>query len=120
MTNVSKKDVKIDKADLQFVEHHLRLDQPLWDLSNEFLEATLARAFENRAAMKARLAEFREVCSRRHHNFRPPRAKDAGETAAPSAAPIASAAPLPETDDGTGPSSNIHRAIRGAAGEAPR
>lgn len=111
-TNVSKKDTEIDEEDREFVARYLAADQPLWDMSNEFLESVLDRAFDSTGERLRRLAAFREICGRRYHNFQPPR-----ETA-DSAAPQGSQ-PQTGEDTGNGPSSNIHRATRQVPVEPP-
>ncbi len=112
MSNVSKKDVAINDGELEFVSGHLALDQPLWDLANEFLEATLARAFDSHESRIDRLEEFRETCSRRFDNFQPPRpAGDAARSPCHESGVLAVTATASTTESGTGPS-NIHRATR--------
>lgn len=97
MTNVSKKDAEVSEEDRAFVSEHLSRDMPLWDLSCECLENALSKAFEDHESMVARLEEFQELCSRRYHNFKPPRPQGGDDEP-------------PETGDtSTGPSSNIHR-----------
>ena len=76
-TNVSKKDTVIEDADREFVTQFLAKDQPVWDLSNDFLETTLRRAFASEDDYAAKLAEFQSLCSRRFDNFHPPRAAPA-------------------------------------------
>jgi hypothetical protein len=103
MTNVSKKDMEIDPEDRDFVAGHLAHDQPVWDLANEFLESALRKSYPDIDERAERLASFRELCGRRYHNFKPPRPPgwkpdDSPQTQAPA-----------QTDNGTGPSSNIHR-----------
>ncbi len=73
MANVSKKDTAIDPEDLQFAASYLTKDQPVWDLANKFLNETLRRTFQSDDEKANRLQEFRDLCSRRHHNFRPPK-----------------------------------------------
>lgn len=73
MANVSKKDTAIDPEDLQFAASYLSKDQPVWDLANKFLNDTLRRTFDSEDEKLNRLQEFRDLCGRRHHNFRPPR-----------------------------------------------
>jgi hypothetical protein len=72
-TNVSKKDTTIDPDDELFVADYLKRDQPVWDLANAFLDRTLAKAFPDTVERVNRLEDFRELCARRYHNFRPPR-----------------------------------------------
>lgn len=98
MANVSKKDTTVSAEDRKFAADHLARDQPLWDLSNEFLEGMLKKAFSSYEERQNRLAEFRELCSRRHDNFQPPRSRN-GEHSKP--------VPILES---TGSSSNIKRA----------
>ena len=98
MTNVSKKDTSIDPDDQLFVADYLSKDQPVWDLADRFLNATLDRAFDSTDEREARLTEFRELRSRRFHNFKSPRPKDGDSS-------------RDETfsDDGTGSSSIRNR-----------
>ncbi len=103
-TNVSKKDTVIDEADRQFVADHLVADQPLWDLSNEFLETVLHRAFDSVDARQANLEEFRDLCRRRFHNFQPPRPAGQPDADSPGTDPTR----LP-SETQSQPSSNIHR-----------
>ena len=44
------------------------------DRSNKFLDETLNKAFPSIEERATALAEFKDRCSRRYHNFYPPRA----------------------------------------------
>ncbi|QEG24343.1 sulfotransferase family 2 domain-containing protein [Mariniblastus fucicola] len=73
--NVSKKDAEISENDRQFVRRYLKADDVVFKRSHQFLDQTLARAFRSDDDRESALAEFKERCSRRHHNFHPPRAE---------------------------------------------
>ena len=70
--NVSKKDAAITDEDRQLALRYLKDDYPVFDLANEFLDRTLEEAFHSEDDQKSALAEFRDRCSRRYHNFYPP------------------------------------------------
>jgi hypothetical protein len=71
--NVSQKDQEISEGDRQFVNRYLKIDYPVFKLANQQLDQTLAKAFRSLDDRQSALAEFRDRCSRRHHNFHPPR-----------------------------------------------
>jgi len=71
--NVSKKDAEISENDRQFVRRYLKEDEVVFARSHQFLDQTLARAFRSDDDRESALAEFKDRCSRRHHNFHPPR-----------------------------------------------
>jgi len=75
LANVSKKDAEITSNERQFAHRYLKHDTPVWELAHQFLDQTLARAFNNDDDRESALAEFKDRCSRRHHNFHPPRPK---------------------------------------------
>ena len=76
-TNVSKKDEKISDEDREFVYRYLKIDMPVFELANQQMDLMLARAFRSTEDSQASLAEFQDRCSRRFHNFHPPRPRDA-------------------------------------------
>jgi hypothetical protein len=76
-TNVSKKDEQISPEDRDFVFRYLKTDMPVFDLANQQLDLLLARSFRSAEDSQASLAEFQDRCSRRFHNFHPPRPRDA-------------------------------------------
>lgn len=71
--NVSKKDAEISETDRQFVRRYLKEDDAVFARSHQFLDQTLGRAFRSDDDRESALAEFKDRCSRRHHNFHPPR-----------------------------------------------
>ena len=75
LANVSKKDAEISENERKFAHRYLKDDIPVWDLSHRFLDQTLDRAFKNQDDRESALAEFKDRCARRHHNFHPPRPK---------------------------------------------
>lgn len=70
--NVSKKDAAISEDDRKMVHRYLKLDDPLFSLAGEFLDKTLENAFHSEDDRNSALAEFKDRCSRRFHNFYPP------------------------------------------------
>ena len=82
-TNVSKKDTSIDPEDQLFVAKYLEKDQPVWDLANNFLNQTLEKVFATEDEKVNRLEAFRELCSRRYHNFQPPKAAGGDDQTVP-------------------------------------
>jgi Sulfotransferase family len=72
--NVSKKDATIDDDDRAFVTRYLKKDYPLFELANRQLDLMLQRAF-TQEKFAAAMTEFQDRCSRRYHNFHPPRPK---------------------------------------------
>lgn len=85
MANVSKKDADISENDRQFVLRYLKEDEAVFARSHQFLDQTLARAFRSDDDRESSLAEFKDRCSRRHHNFHPPRANQGPEQSSKSA-----------------------------------
>lgn len=73
--NVSKKDAVITDEDRELVLRYLKIDYPVFDLSHRFLDQTLQSAFHSDDDRRSALAEFKDRCSRRYHNFYPPVAK---------------------------------------------
>lgn len=73
--NVSKKDAEISEEDREFVRKHLIADYSLFDLARDEMDRKLEETFPDPTARSARLAEFQDLCDRRHHNFHPPREK---------------------------------------------
>lgn len=74
-TNVSKRDMKISAEDREFVQQHLDVDFPVFELANKQIESCLESTFNSIEERKSALEEFRDRCSRRFHNFRPLRKK---------------------------------------------
>jgi hypothetical protein len=72
-TNVSKRDSKVSEQEREFALRYLKNDYPVFDLSQSFLDQTLARAYPSLEDRAAALAEFKERCGRRYDNFYPPR-----------------------------------------------
>ena len=97
--NVSKKDTDISDKDRDFVRHYLQKDYPVYQLAQQQLDAALEKTYYSEEDGQSTLRGFQERCSRRYHNFHPPRA--AGE-------------PMPEfaknADDPSASSSNRNRA----------
>ncbi len=73
--NVSKKDALITDEDRRLAERYLNADLPLFELANQFLDRLLDKAFHSDDDRESTLAEFKDRCSRRFHNFYPPVAK---------------------------------------------
>lgn len=74
-TNVSKKDAVITDVDRELANRYLKKDYPVFEKAQEFLDQTLERAFHSDDDRASALAEFKDRCSRRYHNFYPPVAK---------------------------------------------
>lgn len=70
--NVSKKDATIAEEDREFVTQYLKRDYPVFELANAELDRCLAETFTPEE-LQAALEDFRDRCSRRYHNFHPPR-----------------------------------------------
>lgn len=70
--NVSKKDADVSDEERELVMRHLKPDQSVCDLADEFLEKTLNRAFASPSESAAALAKFQERCALRFHNFYDP------------------------------------------------
>jgi len=85
IANASKKDAEISENDRQFVRRYLKGDDVVFARSHQFLDQTLARAFRSDDDRESSLAEFKDRCSRRHHNFHPPRQHQAPDQSAESA-----------------------------------
>ena len=71
--NVSTRDTGISEEEHAFALRYLKHDYPVFDLSKNFLDQTLERAFNSIEDRDAALEEFQDRCSRRFHNFHPPR-----------------------------------------------
>ena len=71
-TNVSKRDAKISDSERELVLRYLKIDQPVCDLAEDFLNKTLTTAFDSVEQRQAALADFKDRCSRRYDNFWPP------------------------------------------------
>ena len=71
-TNVSKRDAKISDSERKLVLRYLKIDQPVCDLAEDFLNQTLTSAFDSVEQRQAALADFKHRCSRRYDNFWPP------------------------------------------------
>lgn len=82
--NVSNRDAHVSEEDRQFVRRYLKTDYPVCELANQQLDAWMAKAFASVGERDAAMEDFQDRCSRRFHNFHPPRPK--GETATPDAA----------------------------------
>ena len=80
--NVSKRDATVSDEDREFALRYLKQDYPVWELAQKFMDQTLERVFDSSQAKDEALAEFQDRCSRRHHNFHPPRPKGALATEA--------------------------------------
>ena len=70
--NVSKRDAEISDSDRALVQRYLKIDQPVCDLADDFLNQTLASTFDSMEERQSALAEFKDLCSRRYDNFKPP------------------------------------------------
>ncbi len=73
--NVSKKDAEISPEERELVKRYLNADYPVFELANQQLDLRLSKAFHSNDDQAAALAEFRDRCGRRHHNFHPPTPK---------------------------------------------
>ncbi len=73
VANVSKKDDVISQAERDFALRYLKQDLPVCRLADAQLELHLERVFRSDDDRQAALEEFRDRCSRRYHNFHPPR-----------------------------------------------
>lgn len=80
--NVSKKDTTIGPDDREFASALLQDDRAVFELANRVLDHLLENTFSSDEARALALAEFRDRCSRRFHNFFPPVAK--GEPVPPA------------------------------------
>jgi hypothetical protein len=128
--NVSKKDAEISEHDRVQVYELLKADYALFDLANQQMDAALERAFPDIEDREQTLADFLERCSRRFHNFEPPRPKEsevAGESSEPGSSedeskPHASnaaspAEPAPAETETTNESRDVKNAAPAAAEE---
>ncbi|MEL7497137.1 MAG: sulfotransferase family 2 domain-containing protein [Planctomycetota bacterium] len=70
--NVSKKDAEVTEAERDLAYRYLKLDYPVVELANQFLERMLDENFVSEDDRNSSLAEFKDRCSRRYHNFYPP------------------------------------------------
>ena len=70
--NVSKRDADITEDERQLAHRYLKADDPVFELSDSFLNKTLETAFHSDDDRQAALAEFKDRCSRRYDNFYPP------------------------------------------------
>lgn len=70
--NVSKKDAEISRADREFAASFLAADQPLFHRANQFLDQLLDSTFVSEEDRDTALADFKDRCARRFHNFFPP------------------------------------------------
>lgn len=73
--NVSKKDSVITDEDRELATRYLKRDFPVFTRANEFLDEVLRQEFHSEDDRASALAEFKDRCSRRYHNFYPPVAK---------------------------------------------
>ncbi len=78
--NVSKKDASIADEDREFVTQYLKRDYPVFELANAELDRWLAETFTP-DELHAALEDFRDRCSRRYHNFHPPRPRSVSPSA---------------------------------------
>ncbi len=76
--NVSTRDAQISDDERAFAHRYLKLDYPVFELSNRFLDETLIRAYPDLEERANALKSFKDRCNRRFHNFHPPR--PAGQT----------------------------------------
>lgn len=80
--NVSKRDADITENERQFAHRYLKEDDAIFARSQQFLDQLLAATFSSDEDRESALNEFQDRCSRRHHNFHPPRPRDASEATA--------------------------------------
>lgn len=73
--NVSKKDAIITDEDRELALRHLKIDYPVFELAHQFLDQMLENVFHSDDDRESTLAEFKDRCRRRYHNFYPPVAK---------------------------------------------
>ena len=73
LVNVSKKDAKVSEEDRQFIKDFFKNDFQLMDMANEHLNRLLEQCFPTSLERETALEEFKDRCSRRYHNFHPPR-----------------------------------------------
>ncbi len=70
--NVSVRDGEVAANDIAFIRERLQADTPLLSLAHRELDLLLGRAFPQVDERAAALAEFRDRCQRRFHNFHAP------------------------------------------------
>jgi hypothetical protein len=70
--NISKRDAEITDEERSLALRYLKNDVPVFELANQFLDETLERVFHSDDDRDSKLAEFKDRCSRRFHNFYPP------------------------------------------------
>lgn len=75
--NVSKRDLTIESEDREFAAHYLKRDYPVYELAQQQLDQALDDLFYSDDDRQSALADFQDRCSRRFHNFHPPRPKGA-------------------------------------------
>ena len=80
--NTSNRNDTIDDHDRQFVSELLAADMPLMQLAHDKLDQLIQKAFPDAAKFTNALAEFQDCCSRRYHNFQPPKEKGEAPPAA--------------------------------------
>ena len=74
-TRVDSPESFVTDEDRELATRHLKNDYPVFEKAHDFLDQTLQRAFHSEDDRKSALAEFKDRCSRRYHNFYPPVAK---------------------------------------------
>lgn len=74
--NTSNRTESIEPVDRDFISGQLQFDLPVVELANRQLDRHLASAFATAEEQLSALAEFRDRCARRYHNFRPLRGTD--------------------------------------------
>lgn len=92
--NVSKRDAQVSEEDRQFALRYLKQDFPVWEMAEKFMDQTLERVFGSSEEKDEALAEFQDRCSRRHHNFHPPRPKNAPPAETVETVEVAEAKPV--------------------------
>jgi hypothetical protein len=93
--NVSNKDAEVSEEDRQYVKQFLVEDEPVFELANQFLDRLLQSTFSSQEDREEALADFKDRCSRRFHNFFPPVAK--GEPVPPIGTVPPPTVPQPES-----------------------
>lgn len=82
LVNVSKRDAVVSEEDREFIRRYLKNDYAVCELADRQLDLWLDKAFESAEERELALAEFKDRCSRRYHNFHPPHPKGhTGESA---------------------------------------
>ena len=69
---VSKKDAEVSPAERELVHRYLKIDDSVVRLADQFLDKMLEVEFHSDDDRESALAEFKDRCSRRYHNFYPP------------------------------------------------